>query len=297
MTAYCYLHITLNKDQKLFHPCTAKFSDNSQCRIPVFDISHELPLCREHAWKRVSFTRKITKDPNDNNDYDSNYLSVINLCIFCHFLMNQDNYNRMSQEQKPKKCVKTKAKSRKEIRLSKRSKGRKEHQSLPCKMQILNTKQPIQSLNTTVSTVNVEPVIQSTTKLENNILWKHEIQTKKHEDSSQIIATRPPTVITPINKCRTDTVTMYQLSSSFPVTTTTTSKKLKLQNKLSIGGGNSIIYGHAGNINVSELNETELISASDGIGEFIICFVFLDEIFVSFYSSFFPFISMEFIEL
>lgn len=176
----------------------------------------------------------------------------------------------MSQEQKPKKCVKTKAKSRKEMRQSKRCKGRKEHQSLPCKMQIINTKQPIQSQNT----VNVEPVIQSTTKLENNILWKHEIQTKKHEDASQIIATRPPAIITPINKCRTDTVTMYQLSSSFPVATTTTSKKLKLQNKLSIGGGNSIIYGHAGNINVSELNETELISASDGIGEFsfVLCF-------------------------
>lgn len=55
LTAYCYLHITLNADQKLFHPCTAKFSDNSQCRVPVFDISHELPLCPEHAWKRVSF--------------------------------------------------------------------------------------------------------------------------------------------------------------------------------------------------------------------------------------------------
>lgn len=53
LTAYCYMHITLNTDQKLFHPCTAKFSDNSQCRVPVFDISHELPLCREHAWKRV----------------------------------------------------------------------------------------------------------------------------------------------------------------------------------------------------------------------------------------------------
>lgn len=66
MTAYCYLHITRNSDQYLFFPCTAKFSDNSQCRVPVFDISHELPLCREHAWKR-------------------------------------DNYNRIIQEQKPKK--------------------------------------------------------------------------------------------------------------------------------------------------------------------------------------------------
>lgn len=66
LTQFCYIHITRNVDQKLFLPCTAKFSDNSQCRVPVFDISHELPLCKEHAWKR-------------------------------------DNYNRIVQEQKPKK--------------------------------------------------------------------------------------------------------------------------------------------------------------------------------------------------
>lgn len=66
LTQFCYVHITRNVDQKLFLPCTAKFSDNSQCRVPVFDISHELPLCKEHAWKR-------------------------------------DNYNRITQEQKPKK--------------------------------------------------------------------------------------------------------------------------------------------------------------------------------------------------
>lgn len=55
LTAYCFQHITQNSEQKLFHPCTAKFLDNTQCRIPVFDISHESPLCREHGWKRVSF--------------------------------------------------------------------------------------------------------------------------------------------------------------------------------------------------------------------------------------------------
>ena len=43
-----------NIDQLLFEHCTAKFSDNTQCCIPVFDICHELPLCFEHAKKRVS---------------------------------------------------------------------------------------------------------------------------------------------------------------------------------------------------------------------------------------------------
>lgn len=54
MTTYCNLHVTLNSDQRLFLSCTAKFSDNTQCRVPVFDISHDLPLCTEHGWKRVS---------------------------------------------------------------------------------------------------------------------------------------------------------------------------------------------------------------------------------------------------
>ncbi|XP_037026059.1 uncharacterized protein LOC119067282 isoform X3 [Bradysia coprophila] len=88
LTAYCFLHITLNTDQRLFHPCTAKFADNSQCRVPVFDISHELPLCREHAWKR-------------------------------------DNYNRMLQEQKPKKPPRKKPKPSAMTRPPKRNKKKK----------------------------------------------------------------------------------------------------------------------------------------------------------------------------
>ncbi len=46
--------IMYNVDQQLFESCTAKFSDNTQCCIPVFDIKHELPLCPEHAAKAVS---------------------------------------------------------------------------------------------------------------------------------------------------------------------------------------------------------------------------------------------------
>uniref|UniRef100_A0A182VYR2 Zf-C3Hc3H domain-containing protein n=1 Tax=Anopheles minimus TaxID=112268 RepID=A0A182VYR2_9DIPT len=51
MTSHCYDHITEEAQQCLFQRCTAKFSDNSQCRVPVFDVSHELILCKEHAWK------------------------------------------------------------------------------------------------------------------------------------------------------------------------------------------------------------------------------------------------------
>jgi len=41
-------------DQQLFSYCTAKLSDNKQCCVPVFDITHELPLCHEHSAKEVS---------------------------------------------------------------------------------------------------------------------------------------------------------------------------------------------------------------------------------------------------
>ncbi|XP_058456821.1 mucin-2 [Malaya genurostris] len=50
-TTHCYQHITDNHEQLLFQQCTAKFSDNSQCRVPVFNLNHDLILCREHAWK------------------------------------------------------------------------------------------------------------------------------------------------------------------------------------------------------------------------------------------------------
>jgi len=51
---YFYADIMYNVDQQLFSYCTAKFSDNTQCCVPVFDITHELPLCHEHSAKVVS---------------------------------------------------------------------------------------------------------------------------------------------------------------------------------------------------------------------------------------------------
>ncbi|KAJ8670133.1 hypothetical protein QAD02_001392 [Eretmocerus hayati] len=57
-TRHCSQHIMLNTDQLLFEHCTAKFSDNTQCCIPVFDVAHELPLCPEHARKRDNYHRR-----------------------------------------------------------------------------------------------------------------------------------------------------------------------------------------------------------------------------------------------
>uniref|UniRef100_A0A087YBU2 INO80 complex subunit D n=1 Tax=Poecilia formosa TaxID=48698 RepID=A0A087YBU2_POEFO len=49
--------ILLNRSQQLFASCTAKFADGQQCSIPVFDITHQTPLCEEHAKKMDNFLR------------------------------------------------------------------------------------------------------------------------------------------------------------------------------------------------------------------------------------------------
>uniref|UniRef100_A0A182FR21 Uncharacterized protein n=2 Tax=Anopheles albimanus TaxID=7167 RepID=A0A182FR21_ANOAL len=62
MTTHCYNHITENTSQRLFQRCTAKFSDNSQCRAPVFDVTQELILCKEHAWKHDNHDKMSQED-------------------------------------------------------------------------------------------------------------------------------------------------------------------------------------------------------------------------------------------
>ncbi|KAK7867583.1 hypothetical protein R5R35_005283 [Gryllus longicercus] len=95
-TQHCVRHIMYNVDQLLYEHCTAKFSDNTQCCVPVFDVCHELPLCLEHARKR-------------------------------------DNYDRMCAETKPKK-VRKKAKPSAMTRPSKRGKKKRRmnRYSEPC---------------------------------------------------------------------------------------------------------------------------------------------------------------------
>ncbi|XP_055314803.1 uncharacterized protein LOC129575353 isoform X2 [Sitodiplosis mosellana] len=238
MTAYCYLHITLNKDQKLFHPCTAKFSDNSQCRVPVFDISHELPLCREHAWKR-------------------------------------DNYNRILQEQKPKKSIKTKTKSIEPVRQPKRNKKKKRRntqlvlteptQMIP-KQQL---KQAIGQLNANVvannACINPTTVSAATTKQSIqpmiNVVWNQDLFRKHHSggETPQIISAKSPALMTSMNKYLPDNVMVYQLSNSMP-----NAQKIKIQNIITVGE-NSSAYESSEDTGVGELSESELITAQDGI--------------------------------
>ncbi|XP_064167670.1 INO80 complex subunit D-like isoform X1 [Anguilla rostrata] len=56
-TQHCFQHILLNRSQQLFSSCTARFADGQQCAVPVFDITHQTPLCEEHAKKMDNFLR------------------------------------------------------------------------------------------------------------------------------------------------------------------------------------------------------------------------------------------------
>ncbi|KAG7331067.1 hypothetical protein KOW79_005036 [Hemibagrus wyckioides] len=56
-TRHCFQHILLNRSQQLFSSCTARFADGQQCSVPVFDITHQTPLCDEHAKKMDNFLR------------------------------------------------------------------------------------------------------------------------------------------------------------------------------------------------------------------------------------------------
>uniref|UniRef100_H0VI45 KANL2-like probable zinc-finger domain-containing protein n=1 Tax=Cavia porcellus TaxID=10141 RepID=H0VI45_CAVPO len=56
-TRHCFQHILLSRSQQLFSSCTARFADGQQCAVPVFDITHQTPLCEEHAKKMDDFLR------------------------------------------------------------------------------------------------------------------------------------------------------------------------------------------------------------------------------------------------
>ncbi|KAK7074424.1 hypothetical protein SK128_023804 [Halocaridina rubra] len=59
-TRHCLRHIMYNVDQLLFTHCTARLPDNTLCRIPVFDVFHELPLCAEHSKKKENINKSVS---------------------------------------------------------------------------------------------------------------------------------------------------------------------------------------------------------------------------------------------
>ncbi|RZF43100.1 hypothetical protein LSTR_LSTR001278 [Laodelphax striatellus] len=56
-TRHCSQHIMYNVDQLLFAYCTAKLPDHTQCRVPVFDVMRQLPLCPLHATTHVNLPK------------------------------------------------------------------------------------------------------------------------------------------------------------------------------------------------------------------------------------------------
>ncbi|ELU02134.1 hypothetical protein CAPTEDRAFT_196622 [Capitella teleta] len=62
-TNHCAQHVMYNVDQQVYEFCTAKFSDNTQCCVPVLDPHHELALCPEHAAKADNYEKNHEPRP------------------------------------------------------------------------------------------------------------------------------------------------------------------------------------------------------------------------------------------
>nr|CAD7397919.1 unnamed protein product [Timema poppensis] len=127
-TQHCIQHVMYNVDQLLFEHCTAKFSDNTQCCVPVFDICHELPLCLEHARKRKMFNSAKERDESESEEQEKYQKRRKEMKDTLTRMKQgyQDNYDKMCAETKPKK-VRRKAKP---TRPSKRSKKKRRTQRL-----------------------------------------------------------------------------------------------------------------------------------------------------------------------
>ncbi|XP_036396114.1 INO80 complex subunit D-like [Megalops cyprinoides] len=97
-TRQCFQHILLNRSQQLFSSCTARFADGQQCSIPVFDITHQTPLCEEHAKKMDNFLRG---DSNRRVQHQQ------------HQQHQQQQQQQQQQQRKPRKKTKPPALTKK----------------------------------------------------------------------------------------------------------------------------------------------------------------------------------------
>ncbi|KAK4307500.1 hypothetical protein Pmani_020728 [Petrolisthes manimaculis] len=61
-TRHCMRHIMYNVDQQLFTHCTARQPDNTLCRVPVFDVAHELPLCYNHSKTQENVVKAASEE-------------------------------------------------------------------------------------------------------------------------------------------------------------------------------------------------------------------------------------------
>ncbi|XP_028846244.1 INO80 complex subunit Da isoform X2 [Denticeps clupeoides] len=107
-TRHCFQHVLMNRSQQLFSSCTAKFADGQQCSIPVFDITHQTPLCDEHAKKMDNFLR------GDGNRR-----------------LQHHQHHQQLQQRKPRKKTKSPALSKKHKKKKKRRGPRRPQKPIP----------------------------------------------------------------------------------------------------------------------------------------------------------------------
>lgn len=226
------------------------------------------------------------------------YLSIasqssINLiCFYPSFThTHQDNYNRISQEQKPKKSIKTKTKTIESTRQPiKRTKKKKRRNTQLVLAEPTTHIIPKQKLKQTIGQVNANavcttnnvcinptavvatstvaaiapPVVTSKQSIQPmiNVVWNQDLF-RKHSggETAQIISAKSPALMTSMTHLP-DNVMVYQLSNSMP-----NAQKIKIQNIISVGE-NSSTYESSEDTGVGELSESELMTAQDGIGMF-----------------------------
>lgn len=110
--------ILLNRSQQLFSSCTARFADGQQCSVPVFDITHQTPLCDEHAKKMVrnhtTYLDNLKRDVF--TQYSVGCKLYINVCVWQDNFLRGDGNRRSQQQQqlrRPRKKTKQPALTKK----------------------------------------------------------------------------------------------------------------------------------------------------------------------------------------
>ncbi|XP_069160879.1 INO80 complex subunit D isoform X2 [Procambarus clarkii] len=77
-TRHCLRHIMYNVDQQLYTHCTARHPDNTLCRVPVFDVSHELPLCSQHSKTQENNVKTVLEEiPKPKRSRKKNKMPIL----------------------------------------------------------------------------------------------------------------------------------------------------------------------------------------------------------------------------
>lgn len=171
--------------------------------------------------------------------------------------------------------TKTKTKVNETVRQPKRNKKKKRRNQLGDTTTQSFPKQQLKA----IGQLNAATVKQQnqTTASTINVVWNQDLF-RNGENAPAILSAKTPSLVTSVNKYRTDNVMVYELSNSVNPNVS----KIKIQNIVSMGSGgvgggeNSSAYESSEDTGVGELSESELITAQDGIGRLrilkVLCF-------------------------